>query len=53
MFISIPLLATQLTILGSSSPSLLDRVFRLYFSPIFRGVIAYVFNQLINFWAAM
>jgi hypothetical protein len=39
--------------LGEWAPSLLDRLFKVYFSPIFRGITSYVFHQLIGFWAAM
>jgi hypothetical protein len=39
--------------LGEWAPSLLDRLFKVYFSPIFRGIASYVFHQLIGMWAAM
>jgi hypothetical protein len=32
-------------------PTLAERIFKLYFSPIFRGITAYVLQQLINLWA--
>ena len=39
--------------LGEWVPSLAERLFRIYFSPIFRGIASYVFHQLIGMWAAM
>ncbi|MEY3684231.1 MAG: hypothetical protein RLZZ394_62, partial [Actinomycetota bacterium] len=33
------------------APSLTERIFKLYFSPIFRGITSYVLQQLINLWA--
>ncbi|MEY3076167.1 MAG: hypothetical protein RLZZ131_293 [Actinomycetota bacterium] len=33
------------------APALTERIFKLYFSPIFRGITSYVLQQLINLWA--
>lgn len=40
-------------ILGEWAPTLVERLFKLYFSPIFRGIASYVLHQLIGVWAAM
>lgn len=37
--------------IGEWAPSLAERIFKLYFSPIFRGVASYVLHQLVNLWA--
>lgn len=42
-----------LTNLGEWAPILVERIFKLYFSPIFRGIAAYVIHQLVGMWAAM
>jgi hypothetical protein len=39
------------SLIGEWAPSLAERIFKLYFSPIFRGITSYVLNQLINLWA--
>jgi len=42
-----------LAILGDLAPTLIERFFKLYFSPIFRGIAAYVIHQLVGMWASM
>ena len=39
--------------LGDWAPILIERLFKVYFSPIFRGIASYVLHQLIGVWAAM
>ena len=39
--------------LGDWAPTLIERLFKVYFSPIFRGIASYVLHQLIGVWAAM
>lgn len=39
------------TALIETTPSIAERLFKLYFSPIFRGIASYVLHQLINLWA--
>ena len=46
------MLHTALT-LGDWAPTLIERLFKVYFSPIFRGIASYVLHQLIGVWAAM
>ncbi len=39
--------------LAEWAPTLMERFFKLYFSPIFRGLAAYVIHQLVGMWASM
>lgn len=41
------------TTLGEWAPTLLERIFKIYYSPIFRGLTSYLFHQLVGLWAAM
>lgn len=42
-----------LVALGDWAPILMERLFKLYFSPIFRGLAAYLIHQLVGMWASM
>jgi hypothetical protein len=42
-----------LATLGEWAPALVERFFKIYFSPIFRGLASYLLHQLVGIWAAM
>jgi hypothetical protein len=47
------LMLYALATLGEWAPALVERFFKIYFSPIFRGLASYLLHQLVGIWAAI